>query len=76
MLGGEVPFRHCRAVNNGLPCGKLQECWGKRVDVENFLASNFSKEELVQMLAPVPDRLSRILQVLESRRIKPEPGAE
>jgi len=70
-LGGEVPFKHCRTMNGGLPCGKLSDCWGKRVDVEHFLASNYSHEELERMFAPTPDRLNRILQVLESLRLKP-----
>jgi hypothetical protein len=64
-LGGGVPFRHCRTTNVGLPCGRLPECWGRRMDVEEFLKSNYSEEDLKKIFAPPPGRIERILETAE-----------
>ena len=64
-LGGGVPFRHCRTTNVGLPCGRLPECWGRRINVGEFLKANYSEEQLQQIFAPPPGRIERIMDVVE-----------
>ena len=63
-LGGEVPFKHCRTTNLGLPCARLQECWQRKLDAVAFIKENYTKEELDKIFAPAPDRLNRILGTL------------
>jgi len=67
MLGGPVPFKHCRETNNGLPCHKVPECWSKRFDTAMFLSDNYTEDELKSVFSPQPDRLERILGMLVQR---------
>ena len=64
MLGGPVPFKHCRTTNDGLPCTKIPGCWGRRFDAGKFLSDNYSEEELKAAFSPQPDRLGRILGMI------------
>ena len=37
QLGGEIPFRYCRTVNEDLPCRKIIVCWEFRIEIGKFL---------------------------------------
>lgn len=65
MLGGPVPFRHCRTTNDGLPCTKLEACWGAKIDMETFLKTNYTEDEIRLAFAPPPGRVERILETVE-----------
>jgi len=65
MLGGPVPFRHCRTSNNSLPCAKIPACWHGKLDILQFLKSNYSEDELKIAFSPQPSRMDRIFDVLE-----------
>ena len=66
MLGGPVPFRHCRKVNDGLPCRQIIGCWGGRIELAAFLNENYSREELERALgAPKKSRIDTIIETLE-----------
>ena len=64
MLGGPVPFKHCRRTNNTLPCPRIGDCWASRLDVEAFLTKNYSKEELEKVYSPAPSRMDRIMKTV------------
>jgi hypothetical protein len=63
-LGGEVPFRHCRTVNLGLPCQRLLGCWQDRLDVLGFLRENYTLEELEPVFQPQKSRLEVMLEAV------------
>jgi hypothetical protein len=65
LLGGPVPFKHCRKTNDRLPCAKTLECWQGKFDVVKFLNDNYSEEELKTAFSPQPGRMERIYNVLE-----------
>ena len=66
MLGGPVPFRHCRKTNGGFPCQNVVNCWGNRIDVTVFLRENYSIEELEQVFGtPRKSRIETIFETLE-----------
>jgi len=64
-LGGPVTFEYCRRMNTGLPCRRVFECWGGRVNLEEYLQRNFTPEELQSVFAqPAPTRLETMFSVL------------
>lgn len=65
MLGGPVPFKHCRRTNDRLPCAKVLECWQNQFDVILFLKTNYSEDELKTAFSPQPGRMERIYDLLE-----------
>ena len=74
MLGGEVPFRYCRTLNENLPCRKVIICWEFRVEIVKFLNENYSFDQIQQALAPpIQTRLETILELIEkAKKIKEE----
>ncbi|GAB4265532.1 MULTISPECIES: hypothetical protein [Deferrisoma] len=67
-LGGEVPFRHCRRVNRGLPCHRIVVCWADRIDIGAFLREHYTPEELEAMSRPPASRLGVMLETLDRVR--------
>lgn len=67
-LGGEVPFRHCRRVNRGLPCHRVVVCWADRLDIVSFIRENYTDEEVRRMSRPPESRLEILLGTLERVR--------
>lgn len=63
QLGGEVPFKYCRTMNDGLPCARVAACWAAREDVTDFLSANYPSEQLGEVSAP-PGRLETIFNTL------------
>ncbi len=74
QLGGEIPFRYCRTVNENLPCRKIVICWEFRLEISGFLGIHFSAEQLERALAPsTKTRLDTILELIEqAKKIKQE----
>jgi hypothetical protein len=74
QLGGEIPFRYCRMVNEDLPCRKIIVCWEFRVEIGKYLNENFSLDQIQQALAPpTQTRLETILELIEkAKKIKEE----
>ena len=73
QLGGEIPFRYCRTVNDALPCRRIIPCWEFRMDIVQFLNDHFSVDELQRFLTP-PDktRIETLLDLIEkAKKIKP-----
>ena len=63
-LGGEVPFRHCRRVNSGLPCQRLLGCWQEQLDVVGFVRENYTLEELEPLFQPSKPRLDIMFETV------------
>jgi len=65
MLGHTLSFRYCRAMNSGLPCHNILNCWFERFDIETFVAENYSKEELQDIFKPPKMKIARMVEVVE-----------
>lgn len=74
MLGGEVPFRYCRTLNEELPCRKIIICWEFRIEIGKFLGDHYSLDQIQKALAPpMKTRLETILELVEkAKKIKEE----
>jgi hypothetical protein len=75
QLGGDIPFRYCRTVNENLPCRKIMVCWEFRVDISKFLGQNYSVDQVQRALAPpTKTRLDTILEMIEKAKETEEEG--
>jgi hypothetical protein len=72
QLGGEVPFRYCRTVNEDLPCRRIMVCWEFRIEISKFLSEHYSIDQIQSALAsPNKTRLDTILELIEkAKKIK------
>ena len=63
-LGGEVPFKHCRRLNTGLPCERMLGCWEGEIDVIDFLRENYTLEELEPIFQPSKARIDIMFETV------------
>jgi hypothetical protein len=69
QLGGEVPFRYCRILNQGLPCQRIIVCWEFRIAVSRYLEEHYPAEEIRRAFtAPSKTRLETILEIAENAK--------
>jgi hypothetical protein len=69
QLGGEIPFRYCRTVQDGLPCRRVLSCWEFRIEITRFLHENYSPEGLHQAFSPSPrTRIETIVDLVEKAK--------
>lgn len=69
MLGGEVPFRYCRTLNEELPCRKIIICWEFRMEIAKFLSDHYSLDQIEKALTPpTKTRLETILELIEKAK--------
>ncbi len=74
QLGGEVPFKYCRTLNEDLPCRKIIICWEFRLAIAQFLSDHYSLDQIQKALAPpTKTRMETILELVEkAKKIKEE----
>ena len=69
QLGGEVPFRYCRTVNEDLPCTRIILCWKFRIEVAKFLSEHYSTDQLQRALSPpTKTRIETILDLIDKAK--------
>ncbi len=68
MLGHEVRFAYCRAPGRELPCGRVLDCWFETFDVEAFIRVHYSGEQIDEILAPRPDKVASLVELIEKAR--------
>ncbi|MGA1839824.1 MAG: hypothetical protein ACMUIU_04280 [bacterium] len=65
-LGGEVPFKYCRNINEGFPCRRLPVCWSEKIDIFEFIKRFYSPEEIDRFfMGKGPGRLDQIFSNLK-----------
>ena len=67
-LGHHLAFGYCRGVNQRLPCALARDCWFERFPGAEFLAANYTEEELARADAPAPSKLASILAAASRAR--------
>jgi hypothetical protein len=69
QLGGEVPFRYCRTVNEELPCRSIVVCWEFRIEISDFLNEHYSIDQIHRaLLKPPKTRIETILELIEKNK--------
>jgi hypothetical protein len=75
QLGGEVPFKYCRTLNEDLPCRKIVVCWEFRLEIAKFLGEHYSIDQIERALAPpIKSRIETILELIEKAKKINEEG--
>ncbi|MCB2181533.1 MAG: hypothetical protein KQH63_05880 [Desulfobulbaceae bacterium] len=64
MLGHFLPFHYCRTMKEGLPCGKILDCWFEMIPIQQFIAENYSKEEQHSIFEPPKSRIDTIVEIV------------
>ncbi len=66
QLGGEVPFRYCRKLNEGLPCQRLIACWHTVFDARAFLEQHYDPEQLSALgNRPRPEKVAQLVDLIQ-----------
>ena len=62
-IGGDVVFKYCRT--SGEPfCRIIINCWAPKMDIGQFLADNYTPEQIQKALAPPPKgKIQRMLEL-------------
>jgi hypothetical protein len=69
QLGGEVPFKYCRTLQENLPCKRIIICWEFRIEIVEFLNENYSIEQIQQAFAPPKKtRIETIVELIEEAK--------
>ena len=68
MLGHEIRFAYCRAPGSALPCRKIFDCWWRTFEVESFVRSHFSGEDIEKILAARPDKMLTLVELIEKAK--------
>ncbi|OGP70571.1 MAG: hypothetical protein A2W09_06360 [Deltaproteobacteria bacterium RBG_16_50_11] len=73
QLGGEVPFRYCRTLQEDLPCRKVMVCWEFKIEIAKFLSDHYSFDQIQRALSPPQrSRIETILELIEqAKKSKP-----
>lgn len=64
-MGSIIEFSYCMSLNDGLPCRNIVGCWQDRFDIQGFLRSKFTEEDIIKVFGGLPkNKLERILECL------------
>jgi len=68
MLGHDIDFSYCRQPGSEIPCRKIFDCWWEIFDIEGFIRTNFTPEQIEQILSPRKDKACTIVELIEKAR--------
>lgn len=69
QLGGDVPFKYCRTLQNNLPCRRIIICWEFRLEIGKFLNENYHIDEIRKALSsPTKTRIETIVEMIEKAK--------
>ena len=69
-LGHHVPFHYCRTVNNSIPCRKIRDCWFEQIDIDHYLAEQYTESERELIFAPPPHKLTSLMDIIKKAQEK------
>lgn len=73
QLGGNVDFKYCRKVAEGLPCGRSLICWEASFPVDQYMVRVLNQDEWHKVFeAPSNSRLDKILKAAQPHPSRPE----
>ena len=74
-LGHYLTFRYCRSERDGLPCGKIMDCWFDKIPIGDYLRNKYSPGELAGIIGPPPAKAATLIELIERarKRARPEP---
>ncbi|MBC8318855.1 MAG: hypothetical protein H8E41_13200 [Desulfobulbaceae bacterium] len=70
MLGHVLSFQYCRTMKEGLPCGRILDCWFEVMPIQEFIEENYSTEEKIKIFEPPKQRMLSLLELIEKAKKK------
>lgn len=67
-LGHHLTFSYCRHENMGRLCAKIKDCWWQKMDIQDFLSRNYSRDQLEHLDSPAPAKIASILELIQRAR--------
>ncbi len=67
-LGHYLTFGYCRTEREGLPCGRILDCWFEKLAIGDFLRENYSPEEIGRVTGPAPPKTVTLVELIERAR--------
>jgi len=64
-LGHHLKFNYCRSENFGLPCSRIAKCCSDKIPVEDYISTQFTKEEARQIFKDPEPKMNSILSILQ-----------
>jgi hypothetical protein len=68
LLGHEVAFSYCRQPGQENPCGRMFDCWWETIDIQAFVADNYSEEIQNAMIRPPKPKMLSLIEIIEQAR--------
>jgi hypothetical protein len=65
MLGNDVPFSYCRQPGQEIPCRKIFDCWWETIDIQTFIAKNYSEEIQKAIMQPPKPKMLSLIEIIE-----------
>ena len=65
MLGHDISFSYCRQPGRDLPCSRIGDCWWKAFDVESFVRTHYSDEQVRQILAAPKPKIFSLVELIQ-----------
>lgn len=63
-LGHTLHFKYCRSAQQGIPCGKIIDCWIGKLPVRQFIMSHY-RGRMEEIFQPPSSRINSILEIVE-----------
>jgi len=68
MLGHGVPFHYCRQLQANLPCHRIMHCWFEKIDIQPFIQSHFTEQEIQAFTAPAKPKITSLIELIEKAK--------
>ena len=70
MLGHELTFKYCRSTADGRFCRKIFDCWHSKIDIFRFVKSNFTEDEIQEIIHPPASKVETLINLINSSESK------
>ena len=64
MLGHELTFHYCRTSGGEIPCRRVFDCWWETFDIEAWVRSSYSEEQIARLLTPRQDKAVTLYELI------------
>ncbi len=68
MLGHEIGFDYCRSGASGRPCRKIFDCWFEKFDIQQFMTTHYTPEEIASILTPPKPKMLSLVELIQQAR--------
>lgn len=67
-LGHHLTFKYCRTQDGNNLCPKIRDCWFTTFDIEKFLATHYTPEEINTVNTPPKPKALTLFELIEQAK--------